>query len=500
MIKLYEKNGKNILRNIMESNYEINAPCGGNGTCGKCKIKILKGEFSDISKNEKILLSEKEINNGIRLACMTEFKNEIEIEVVEKEEFYEKTLSKIDDKKLICTVDLGTTTIEMNFYDKENFRKVGEKKFFNPQMIYGADVISRISFAVESKKKLKEIQNILINRLNNELVGNVEKIVLAGNATMQHIFLGISPKSLIIPPYAPAFVEKKVLKGLEIGLNVEVVEVMPNIAGYVGGDTYAVIMGYYNENEDMNNTVIVDIGTNGEIVLMKDNKFYVTSTAAGPAFEGASLSCGMRATEGALSEVEIDEEIKIKTIGEKPLKGICGSGVISLIRELLYTETIGKDGNIKPENRYYPFLNNRLRDQKFYLTEDIYISQNDIREIQMAKSSIRSAVDLMEDNYDKIKNIVITGNFGKSMDKKGLIKIGLMPKIELKKIKIVANLVILGLYKYISGKIDENFYNKFYKKIEYIDLANSDKFKNKFLKNINFKKKTRQNLKNMYNT
>ncbi|BDU51001.1 ASKHA domain-containing protein [Haliovirga abyssi] len=486
MVKLYEENGKNILKNIMKSNYEINAPCGGNGTCGKCKIKILNGKFNDISKNEKLLLSEKEIENGIRLACMTEFKDKVEIEIIEKEEFYEKSLLEIDNKKLICTVDLGTTTIEMNFYNKENFEKVGEKKFFNPQIIYGADVISRILYAVESKEKLREIQKILIDRLNRELIGNIEKLVLAGNSTMQHIFLGISPKSLITPPYAPAFTEKKALKGLEIGLNVTGIEVMPNIAGYVGGDTYAVIMGYYNKKEDMDNIVIVDIGTNGEIVLIRDGKFYVTSTAAGPAFEGASLSCGMRATLGALSDIRIDEKVEIQTIGDKPLKGICGSGVIALLRELIYTETIGKDGNIKSKNRYYPFLNRRLKEQKFYLTEDIYISQNDIREIQMAKSSIRSAIDMMENNYDKIKKIIITGNFGKNLDKKGLIKIGLMPNIELDKIKIVDNLVISGLYRYITGEIDEKFYDEFHQKIEYIDLANSDNFKRKFIKNIDF--------------
>ena len=488
---------KNLLRLLIKKGINILSPCNGKGTCGKCKIRFISGKVNEITKTEKEILSKKEIENNIRLACRVKMESDIEIEVLNKLESIKiENINQNEEsqKEYITIMDLGTTTVKLEFYDEKLLELEEKVSFYNPQITYGADVLSRIGFAIESEENLLKIRDVLVKKLNEiSLIKKTRKLIIAGNSTMQSLILGINPISLTIPPYNAPFLDGKVVSSKKVGLKMTEdgeVKIFPNLAGFVGGDSYSVLAHYISKYSEKNNIILIDIGTNGEIILIRNGKYIVTSTAAGPAFEGASIEFGMRAIDGAVTSVIIDEKLEIETIGEKEILGLSGSGIISLISELIATETIDEFGKLKEENKLYPFLNKHIKKDKFYLNEEVYITQKDIREVQLAKSAIRTAIDFLlekeEISEKKIKKIILTGNFGNSLKIENLIRIGMLSKKFKGKIEMRENLVIAGLRDDIVDILDKEKMKKISKKIEYLNIAEIQKNDKKFIKNINF--------------
>ncbi|MGM0507983.1 MAG: ASKHA domain-containing protein [Fusobacteriota bacterium] len=486
---IYNSKLKNLLEILRFKGIQIESPCNGNGTCGKCKVRIKNGKTNDISENEKERLSDQELKNGVRLACMTKVKSDLEIEILSKQNIRQKKWRNYS-KTLIGIMDLGTTSIKIEFYDYETKKLIDRGSFYNPQRKYGYDVLNRITYALSDSDNLKELQEIIIKKINEiSLIKKTKKLIVAGNSTMEALFLGLSPKSLTIPPYSAPFCDRKVVLGSKLGLNMKKngkVNIFPNLSAFVGGDTYSIFNYYMKYKRAEKNILIIDIGTNGELLYIGDDKALITSTAAGPAFEGASLECGMNTNSGALIDIEIGDNIRYKTIENEKIQGISGTGIFALISELLEVELIDNTGKLVSETNLYPNLNSHLKQGRFYIDNEVYISQRDIREIQKSKSAIRSAVDIMskkvEDIGEEIKKIVITGNFGENLKKEYILTLGLLKSDQFDVIKTNENLVISGLRADMNmKKMTNEKYN-----YEYINLNKEKEFEEKYIKNLDF--------------
>jgi len=470
--------GLTILDFAQKLQIKINAECGGVGKCGKCIVRIEKGEenLNQLTSSEKKFnLSEKH-----RLACQARIVRDISDIVVYIKDFGEYEILKygMEREVEICSsyikkngkvykngkeidiyregifglaIDIGTTTIVFDIVNLENGDIIGTVAKTNPQIIYGNDVISRIEYVMVDKKekrflekderykKLLELQKIVVEMINDavkEFNSNINEsiyeVVVAGNSTMRNIFFLIDISTLGKIPYEPlnpnALIKKPDQIGLEINKNGEVYG-LPLIGGHVGADIVADIIAseIYNEEKIC---MLIDIGTNGEIVIGNKEKLYATSAAAGGAFEGVNISCGVGAVEGAIKEIKIlDEKIYYSTIGNKYPVGICGSGLIDLLSELLRNKIMDEKA--------------RLKNNEFYITGDIKINQQDIFQLITSKAAIKTSWQILSKIYPieikDIEKIYISGGFGNFINIESAINIGLIPDIEREKIIKIGN-------------------------------------------------------------
>lgn len=368
-------------------------------------------------------------------------------------------------------VDLGTTTVVAHLMDLNKGTVVASRATTNPQNIFGADVISRITYANKGPVQLKELQQRVIEGLNKLILElcdeylikpeEIYKGVVVGNTTMAHLFLGLDPSGLATAPFTPVFQQEVEVEAGELGLsmlNTGKVVVLSNIAGYVGSDTVGVMLAAGVDNLKGIN-LIIDIGTNGEIVLVGNGKMFTCSTAAGPAFEGAEIKYGMRATEGAIEGVQIADDVRLDIIGNLKAQGICGSGLIDAIAEMVRVGIVEPSGRFHSQDSLLGKLPSRVIERvrindgvaEFVLAwaddttigEDIVITQKDIRELQLAKGAIVAGTKIllqkMGIQVEDLDKIMLAGAFGNYIKKESALAMGLLPPIELKKIKPIGN-------------------------------------------------------------
>ncbi|UNC91345.1 ASKHA domain-containing protein [Candidatus Contubernalis alkaliaceticus] len=413
--------------------------------------------------------------------------------------------------------DVGTTTVAGMLVNLAEGKVIAAASATNPQTPFGADVISRISFA-RDPEGLNTLSAVIRQTLNNIILELCEAVNItpqsiylvtaAGNSTMEHLLLGVSPHSLAASPYVTTFRRLPPLKGQELGLEINPggrVQLLPNIASFVGADTVAGIVAV---DQDLSNrlTLLIDLGTNGEIALGNKDRLLVSSTAAGPAFEGAQLSYGMRAVEGAIDMVRVNNgELTFDTInGGKP-RGICGSGIVMALAELYQVGLISSRGRLvdDPESVKYPHLiKERLRDidgkREFVLAfaeegengEEIIISQKDIREIQLVKSSIYTGVQILAENFgigvEDIEQILIAGAFGNYINIDSALILGLLPSANKNMIRSVGNAAGEGSAKALMSESHLNRCFQVLEKAEFIELANDAAFQKRFITNLSF--------------
>ena len=368
--------------------------------------------------------------------------------------------------------DIGTTTIVGSLIDLKNATVLAVAAATNPQNVYGADVISRITHASQAEDGLKQLQGKVIdaaNQIVRQLLkqsgiarDRVYEITAVGNTTMSHLFMGIDPTYLAPAPFIPAFSRALEVEASQLGLNINPsgkVLFLPNIAGYVGSDTVGVILAT-NMDRRKDNCAAIDIGTNGELVLAAGGRLMACSTAAGPAFEGAEIKHGMRAAAGAIEAVNYSNgNLEIKTIEDSPACGICGSGLIDAAAALLQAGLIEPTGRFvnpeeNPECIPKEFLG-RLRPSQvgyeFVLTpaaesetgEDIVLTQGDLRELQLAKGAIYAGLMILLKEADlkisDLDQVLLAGAFGNYVRKESALTIGLLPAIPPEKIVAVGN-------------------------------------------------------------
>jgi len=426
--------------------YGMEFPCGGKGRCGKCRVRLLKGEIS-LSDEHRQYLSQLELPESYRLSCMSEVREDIILEV---EQF--STFILADESEFIFTpqtgygiaVDLGTTTIVAQLLDLSNAHIIGVRTALNPQSRYGADIISRISYAVE-KNGLEQLQKLMhdtistiILSLINECRVEVSKIVIVGNAVMQHIFCGLDLKPLSLYPFESRARELFSMPASAIHSRLDgdiPVLFLPSIGSFVGSDILAGIIAA-GIHESYEYQALIDLGTNGEIAVGNREGILVASTAAGPAFEGTNISMGMRAATGAVSSVWTEQnKIAYHVIGNEKARGICGSGLIDAMSVFLSKGLIDHGGQIT--GGY----------DKLFLDNRVSITQKDIREFQLAKAAIASGIHILckqlEINCRDISQVYIAGAFGNFIRLPNAISLGLLEFPE-EKIHKLGNSALIG--------------------------------------------------------
>ncbi|KTE92634.1 metal-binding protein [Desulfitobacterium hafniense] len=417
-------------------------------------------------------------------------------------------------------IDIGTTTTVVYLVDLLQGKILDSDALTNPQRVFGADVISRITHAAKGPEQLQQLQTVVVEGLNtiisrlckrNDLKQeDIYQAVVVGNTTMSHLFLGIDPTYLAPAPFIPVFRQSVQVKAAELGLNILKtghVVVVPNVAGYVGADTVGVMIAA-KVDQLPGYTLAVDIGTNGEIILAGGKRILTCSTAAGPAFEGAEIKYGMRAADGAIERVKITDDVELAVIGNAKPIGICGSGLIDAIAQMAETGIIHESGRIvnTPEDlaKLPPKLQERIRnaeggyefvlawEKDTGLKEDVVLTQKDVRELQLAKGAILAGIKIlmkeMGIGLEQLDRVLLAGAFGNYISKEAALRIGLLPDVPLEKIRAIGNAAGDGAKMILLSKEERKRAALLAELAEHLELSTRSDFQEEFIEALSFEK------------
>ncbi len=581
--------GTTIMKAIEKVGISIQTPCGGNGICGKCQVRLISGKVDpDL------------VEDGFVLACQTKITADLIIEIPEKNiqhklkilergiqrsiqispvikklylelpppsledqradlerimeafqtvhgseiTFSNEILSTIpaairafdfkvtvvmhhqqviaiepDDTRSFLygiAVDIGTTTVAGLLVDLTDGEILASASRTNPQIVHGDDVVSRIDFAEKSEgleklsTEIRECLNSIIQEVCSKAQVNslnIYEITIAGNTTMTHLFHAVPPGNIARAPYVPVFSQAILRNAGQLNLSINpqgLVYTLPNIAGFVGADTSAAILAAgMHVNEKV--VLLIDIGTNGEIALGNKDKILVCSTAAGPAFEGARLSFGMRAMKGAIERVEINEKLNLSTIGNQKPTGICGSGVIDLLAELSKVGVIDETGQLVLPTDSAIIISDDIKNRIqagdkgniFVLSDNsvsqkIYLSQRDIREIQLAKAAIWAGFNVLLLLYPlelaKLDTVLLAGAFGNYIRRQQARRIGLLPNLPDENIHFIGNAAIEGALRVLLSADERLTLEKIVQQIQYVELSGRLDFQENYVSGMMFEK------------
>lgn len=394
---------------------------------------------------------------------------------------------RTDERILGLALDLGTTTVSARLLDLVQGKPLASASVANPQAAFGADLISRIAFAIERPGNLKRLRRAALKSIAQltEVLAReagvktrwVYAVCLAGNAVMNHIFLNQPVDSLGRAPFRPAFLSHEPVPASEIGLKLNpraMVFTSPNLGGFVGGDISSGLL-YTGLPHKPGNYLYVDLGTNGEIALKKGKKILVASTAAGPAFEGSGISCGQPALPGAIEYVKWSEgRFKYRTIGRKKPSGLCGSGLLSVLAESLRAGWLLPSGRITTGRSGIP------------VAPGLTLSQLDIRKLQLALAAIKSGTRLLLRtaglDWTELDGLYLAGVFGSSVDPAQCIAVGLLPPLPRRKIIFTGNASLAGAEMLLLSGEARKSATRLPLKVQHVSLAERENFQGEFLK------------------
>ncbi len=451
---LYAPDGTLLSELLMKEEVSHEHPCGGKGLCGKCNVTV---------------------NGRSELSCKYIIKSDIIVQGVNQGEIFSETGAEESGKiteKLCFVLDIGTTTLALALVSLDEKRIVRTITRTNPQRKFGADIMSRIEYCMHHS--VEALQKVLISEINSMIDGfsvkETDVLYVTGNTVMLHLFFGVDCSSIGIYPYTPVFLEGKTENGGRLSLKgVKTVKSLPCISSFVGADIVSGL-NFTDMPEDGKYNLLVDLGTNAEIVLYGRDRLLCTAAAAGPCFEGANISSGMSATDGAIYSYN---KGRIRTISDVPARGICGTGLVDVIAELLSDGTIDETGFMECE--------------EFEIAEGVGILREDIRQYQLAKSAIYSAICcLMKElkvSYDRIDKMYISGGFSGKINIENAVRTGLLPKELSEKCVPVGNSSLSGLVKY---SYENNDLLQYINNASYIDLSSDILFSELFIENMMF--------------
>jgi len=405
-------------------------------------------------------------------------------------------------------VDIGTTKLAAYLVDLQNGNTVAKTGRMNPQISYGEDVVSRIAYTINNEggrkllqAKLVEAINDMLAELRNQTETEPEQVVEAvvvGNTAMHHLFAGLPVRQLGEAPYVPAVADPMDIPASQIGLMLApgaYVHLPPNIAGYVGADHVAMLLA--TDMWDSARTVLaLDIGTNTEISLATGGRLLSCSCASGPAFEGAHIHDGMRAAPGAIERVQIfGEEVRVHTVGSQPAVGICGSGILDAIAEMVAAGVLDSRGKLQKDHS--------LVDEDDGVVEflimpakatghehNIIVTQKDVGEIQLAKGAIRAGIEILLEEaglaHDEIEEFIVAGAFGTYLDIRSAVRVGMFPALPVDRFRQVGNAAGTGARQMLISAERRQATAEIVRRVEYIELTTHPNFTNEFIKAMTF--------------
>ncbi len=596
--------GKTVLEASRELGVGIESICGGKRSCGKCKVRWVKGGLSPFTEEEGKLITESERTEGYRLSCASQILDNVQIfipeetrtqeQVVRKEasertvelkpaivprfvellppslhdplgdfDRLQKTLSEkyhlpkigIDyvallklshalrqgqwkatvatwmDKEILdvkpgrkddlygIAIDVGTTTLAGYLCNLSTGELVATQSMMNPQVVYGEDVMSRIAYTVTHPDGLEKVHQSIIDALN-QLIAVVAKrcalssddileLTIVGNTAMHHLVLKIDPEYLAVSPFTPVLHRSMDIKARDLGLRVHPsanVHILPVEAGFVGADNVGVLIAEEPYRQDAM-VLIIDIGTNGELVIGNRERLLSSSCATGPALEGAHIKFGMRAAPGAIERVRIDPdtlEVNFKTIGESAWQsesksasaiGICGSGIIDVVAELFRNKIILEGGRFSEGT---PSPRMRISDQgpefvvawrdETSMGKDITITQQDIRNVQLAKGALYAGAKLMMKKLgiEKLDKVILAGAFGTYINTEAAMILGMFPDCDLRNVYAVGNAAGDGARIALLNRNKRTEADEIARKVEYVELTIEEDFQKEFIDALSF--------------
>ncbi len=573
----------------------INSPCGGKGTCGKCKVEITRGAAPPSPAGDR-LLDEEEKARGVRLACQTRIESDMTVNIPLETRFFEhKTLvdgtfrevrlhanikkvfvklpkptledQRSDFDRLAAEVnghipavhadvevlralpdlirkddfavtavvegdqivnlelgdtskdnygmafDIGTTTVVGMLVDLNTGKQLAVASRTNPQVVFGDDVISRITYAIEKPSGLRELQHKIVGCINEIITRvtqktavdrrNIYEVTFCGNTTMHHLLLGINPAHVAQSPYVAVVREAINTKAHKLGININEngnVFAMPNIAGFVGGDTVGVILAADMMSSDKT-VLAIDIGTNGELALGTKRRMISCSCAAGPAFEGARIKFGMRAADGAVEKVLIHDDVELNVIGNVKARGMCGTGLIDAVAELLRLGVIDATGKLRgpdkapasvpaavrrrivPGQQGFDFV--LVRGESTQNGEPLLLTQRDVREVQLAKGAIYAGIQILKKELgvtdEDIHEILLAGAFGNFIRRNMAKRIGLLPDLPTDRIRFIGNAAGAGSRMALVARECRTEATRISREVRYVELGGRPDFQEEFM-------------------
>lgn len=467
--------GDNLKDVLQAEGYLLPAFCGGRGICGKCEVYI----------DEK----------GKQLACRVNVQTDMTVTLmnVEKEDaeyaivgHMESNLSETSGKYKIA-IDIGTTTLAFSMLDAKSGDVCAVHTALNSQRIYGADVINRIQASVDGRGR--ELQTCIENDIAEGIqtllqkgsveADEIEKIAIVGNTVMLHLLRGYSCKGLCRYPFEPKTLGIEKLTQGEF----RSVTILPGITAFVGADITAGV--YACDMQKDTNGILIDMGTNGEIVLKAGGHYYVTSVAAGPAFEGGNILWGMGSVAGAIAGAAMDKEIKIKTIGDMPPIGICGTGLVEIVAELLEYGIVDETGKLSDEYFEKGYSVAKTEDGR-----DIVLTQKDIRQFQMTKAALSTGIEILLERagieVEDVDRVYLAGGFGCYLNIEKAAKTGLIPWELQGKTLAIGNTALLGAEKFLMDNSALEKLENIIQNCTEIVLSMEPEFQEKYIENINF--------------
>lgn len=588
--------GPELLIDLIENaGVGLESSCAGNGTCGKCRVRIISGKCLPPGKEELEFLSARDLDSSIRLACYCQVQGEVTIaaeihdgdhRILEQGKLadldVEAEISKLFLPEMPCyqkaslledilqqlgidhpipgsidalrflssgsgneataimaqerligledgdttgeaygvAVDIGTTTVVASLHRLNDGCELAVASALNPQTQHGLDVLSRVQYAARDLNHLTRLSHLIIDCLN-ELIADlcrqsgIDKryiyiIAAAGNTVMLHLLLEVNPTSLGRAPYRPVFRAGQLLAAKQLGFTISpfgILYCLPSVSGFVGADIVAgIIASQLDEEEDI--VLFLDLGTNGEMVLGKEGRLMACSTAAGPALEGMNIECGMLAARGAVEDVWVqDKALRWKTIDQVPPLGLCGSGLLDMVASMLKCALINSSGRITDRQRIeelYPLLPLAAQideidgKRRYWLVppaagscpNGIYISQADIRQVQLAKSAIITGINalLTENGLDaeQVQKVYLAGAFGAYLKSDTLIRLGFFPEIWRDRIAFAGNTSRSGAVMALLSRSVRSRMEQTAGRVAYIELESCPGFEREFVKNMGF--------------
>ena len=566
----------------------IDSTCGGRGTCGKCKVRVIRG-LADPETADHRQLRPQEIADGWRLSCQARIYEDMTCEVPQllrvpkaatmglgrlvildpnvRKVYLELAEPSLHDQRsdvarlgdalteeghdMVAGVsvlrtlpgvfreagfrvtavlageqlvavepgnttgscygvafDVGTTTLVGTLMNLRTGMAASVLSTLNGQAPFGADVISRISHGMNGAEAIQELQDAVVGTMNSILDAlyaetgvsplQTYEAVVVGNVTMLHLLLGVDPSPLSMSPFTPAFMDQLSVEASEVGLHIHprgYIQTLPALGAYVGADIVAGVLATGVAREDRLR-VFVDVGTNGEIVLGSAQRALATAAPAGPAFEGSQIRCGMRATAGAIEGVQLGDRVELQVIGgDVPPEGICGSGLVDAVAQLLLAGLLDHSGRLKaPEDLPDHPLRERLIDvdgmRAFLLADGVYLTQRDIRELQFAKGSIATGIKVLMDilgvRAEELDEVLLSGSFGSYLNPESAKVIGLVPAVDVDRIIAVGNSAGEGAKIALLSYRERQVAFELPSRIEYVELSGRPDFNDAFISVLAF--------------
>jgi uncharacterized 2Fe-2S/4Fe-4S cluster protein (DUF4445 family) len=484
--------GTSLLQAAAQAGLLLEAPCGGGGTCGKCRVRLRSGRASADGSAHR--LSADELAGGWRLACATPVEEALEVEVPSTTLLPRLGAILVDGDPVAVrhdprppghlgvAFDLGTTSVAGTLFDLHTGLERATRAAMNRQIALGDDVISRIAAVRADAENLATLQRLAVATLSgilSDLCGAcqerpdaVRELVVAGNTTMQHLLLGLDPSPLGESPFTPAFTDAQTVPAAGLGLQTHpdaTLTVFPQLGGFVGGDTVAGMLAAHFDAFP-HPVLLVDVGTNGELALLHGGRIYAASAAAGPAFEGARIRQGMRASDGAIDAVTVDGgALHTHVIGGGDATGLCGSALVDAVAELLRVGLIAPDGAFvvssssarvhagpdAPASGLAARLRSSASGPQFLLDPGgscscsaVWLTQRDIRELQLASGAIRAGIETLLRRAglaaDDLGALLLAGGFGNTIRVRNAVRIGLLPSLADGAIRFIGNASLTG--------------------------------------------------------